>query len=142
MNFLFTLKFVKILLAAVVIFVSLDLLWLGLIAKNLYQEQLGYIARQKNGQISFVLSVGLLTQAIIALGLAVLVSMALQISPSLTTAILTGAFTGFVIYATYDLTSLSFIKDWPLLVTIIDIAWGTLQGSLAGIYLFYLWQWL
>ncbi len=142
MEFLLTLKFGKILAIAITIFIFLDLLWLGLIAKNLYQEQLGFIARQKNGQISFILSVGLLTQAIIALGLAVLISIALQLSPHLLTAVLTGAFTGFVIYATYDLTNLSFVAGWPLKVTVIDILWGTAQGSLAGFYLYYLWQWL
>ncbi len=142
MNFLLTLKFGKILLISIVIFIILDLIWLGFLAKNLYQEQLGFIARQKNGQISFILSVGLITQAIIALGLAVIISTTLQVSPSLVSAVLMGAFTGFVIYATYDLTSLSFVEGWPIKVTIIDILWGTTQGTLAGFYLYYLWQWL
>ena len=42
--------------------------------------------------------------------------------------LLMGAFTGFVLYCTYDLTNLSFVRDWPLKVTLIDIGWGTFQG--------------
>jgi uncharacterized membrane protein len=49
----------------------------------------------------------------------------------------TGAFVGFVIYVVYDFTNLSFVKGWPLWISIIDAAWGTMQGLLAGIYVYY-----
>lgn len=45
-----------------------------------------------------------------------------------------GALFGLIAYATYDLTNLATIKDWPLLVTIIDLVWGTvLGGSVSGL---------
>jgi len=40
-----------------------------------------------------------------------------------------GALLGLISYATYDLTNLATIKDWPLLVTIVDIIWGTVLGA-------------
>ena len=89
----------------------------------------------------FNLPVGLLVQVIISLGLTVIISIGLQLDPRLVTGLLLGAFTGFVLYCTYDLTNLSFVKDWPLKVTIIDIAWGTFQGFLAGGYVWYLSRW-
>lgn len=40
-------------------------------------------------------------------------------------ALVAGMFFGFVTYATYDLTNLATIKDWPILITLIDLAWGS-----------------
>lgn len=39
-------------------------------------------------------------------------------------ALLSGALFGLITYATYDLTNLATLKDWPLLVTVVDLAWG------------------
>jgi uncharacterized membrane protein len=48
-----------------------------------------------------------------------------------------GAFFGLVTYATYDLTNLATIKNWPLLVTVIDLTWGmALSGSVSTIVYF------
>jgi uncharacterized membrane protein len=44
-------------------------------------------------------------------------------------ALLFGAFFGLVTYATYDLTNLATTKDWPLLVTIVDLIWGTVLAA-------------
>ena len=40
-----------------------------------------------------------------------------------------GALFGLVTYATYDLTNLATLRDWPLLVTIVDLAWGTILAA-------------
>jgi uncharacterized membrane protein len=44
-------------------------------------------------------------------------------------ALLFGAFFGLVTYATYDLTNLATTKDWPLLVTVVDLIWGTVLAA-------------
>jgi uncharacterized membrane protein len=45
-----------------------------------------------------------------------------------------GALFGLITYATYDLTNLATVKDWPLLVTIVDLIWGmTLAASVSVI---------
>ncbi len=44
-------------------------------------------------------------------------------------ALFTGAFFGFITYATYDLTNLATVKNWPLTVTIVDLLWGTILGA-------------
>ena len=54
--------------------------------------------------------------------------------------VLLGGFIGCVMYCTFDLTNLSFIKGWPVGVTLIDIAWGTAQGAMAGGYVSALWK--
>lgn len=138
MNFLFTVNFVKVLFLSIVIFIVLDFLWLAIIARKLYFDQLSYLANVANGKIEFWLPVGILVQAIIAAGLTVFISISLQLQGDLLTSIITGAFLGFVLYCTYDLTNLSFVKGYKVFISIIDIAWGTAQGIFAGIYVYYL----
>ena len=52
-----------------------------------------------------------------------------------------GAFFGLIAYATYDLTNLATLRDWPVLVTVVDITWGTVLGTLVsgGSYLIGTW---
>jgi uncharacterized membrane protein len=53
---------------------------------------------------------------------------------SLTYAIGAGAFLGFLCYATYDLTNLATLKNWPLTITVIDLIWGSvLSASVSAI---------
>lgn len=138
MNYFFSAAFVKISLISAVIFVILDLLWLALIANKIYFSSLGYLAEIKDGKIVFNLKAGLSIQVIIAMGLAFFISMALQINNTLLTSMTVGAVSGFILYATYDLTNLSFIKGYTLYITVIDIAWGTAQGFFAGVYVYFL----
>ena len=141
MEFLFTWKMLKVAATSALIFVALDILWIGFLAAGMYADQLGYLSKLEDGKVVFNLPVGLGVQVIISLGLTVIISLGLQLDPRPVVGLLLGAFTGFVLYCTYDLTNLSFVRDWPLKVTIIDIAWGTLQGLLAGGYVWWLSRW-
>lgn len=138
MNYFFSAAFIKISLVSTVIFVILDLLWLALIANKIYFNSLGYLADIKDGKIVFNLKAGLTIQVIIAAGLVFFISMALQLNNTLMTSMTAGAVSGFILYATYDMTNLSFIKGYTLYITIIDMAWGTAQGFFAGIYVYFL----
>ena len=142
MHYFISAPFLKTAAISVVIFILLDLIWLAGIARTLYFRHLGYLAEIQGGRIVFNLPVGLLVQAIIGFGLAFFVSLALQVQDGLATAIGVGALAGFVLYCTYDLTNLSFIKDYSVAITLIDIAWGTAQGFFAGIYVYFLSRWL
>lgn len=136
MQFLFSATFLKILAVSIPVFIVLDLIWLAAAARGLYFKQLSFLAEVQGGRIVFNLPVGLLVQAIIAAGLTVFISLGLLVQDSLGTAIGIGAFAGFVLYCTYDLTNLSYIKGYPLLISLVDIGWGTFQGFLAGCYVF------
>ena len=138
MNYFFSAAFFKVAGISVVIFILLDMLWLGVIARGLYFRQMSYLASIENGRIVFNLPVGIIAQVIIALGLAVFISLAIMVDNCLVSAVGTGAFAGFVLYCTYDLTNLSFIKGYPVFISVVDIAWGTVQGFLAGFYVYYL----
>lgn len=138
MQYFISARFLKVAGISIVVFVALDLIWLSVVARKIYFDSMGYLADISNGRIVFNLPVGLSVQIIIALGLAVFVSLGLLVQNSLGCAIVMGAFSGFVLYCTYDLTNLSFVKDYPVAITIIDIAWGTTQGLFSGVYVFYL----
>ncbi len=138
MNYFFSAAFFKIAGISIVIFILLDMLWLAVIARRLYFSQMSYLASIQNGRIVFSLPAGILAQVIIALGMTVFVSLAIMVENRLAAAVCTGAFAGFVLYCTYDLTNLSFVKGYPVFITVVDIAWGTAQGLFAGVYVFYL----
>ncbi len=116
-------------LVAFLTFLAIDGLWLTVVAKDFYAKHLGFIMTKTPN-----LTAALLFYVIYIFTMVVLIiSPALQ-KGSLMTAILTGALFGLCAYATYDLTNLATLKDWPLLVTIVDLIWGTvLSASVAGI---------
>jgi uncharacterized membrane protein len=116
--------FIKLFLVALPVFVVIDMIWLVLVAKNFYQEHIGFLMRPDINWIA----------AIIFYLLFILGLITFVISPALdkhswTHALLFGAFFGLITYATYDLTNLATIKDWPLIVTIVDLIWGTVLAS-------------
>lgn len=121
--------FIKQYLISFLIFLGIDGVWLTVIAKNFYAKHLGYLmAKNPNlmaAGIFYLLNiVGILVFA---------VNPALQ-KNSLLQAVLYGALYGLCTYATYDLTNLATIKDWPLIVTLVDLVWGVvLSATVAGL---------
>ncbi len=118
------LQYLYVYLVTVPIFFAIDMLWLGFVAKNVYREYLGYLLRDPINWTAaftfyFIFIGGLLYFAIIP---------ALK-EGSLMNAALYGALFGFFTYATYDLTNLATVKDWPLTISLIDMAWGTVLSA-------------
>ncbi len=105
---------------AVVTFLALDSVWLGLVAPKFYKKHIGTLMAEK---ANFV-AAGLFYALFIA-GLVFFVIEPAVKANSLTVALSRGAFFGLVTYATFDLTSQAVIKDWPWLVTGVDLLWGT-----------------
>lgn len=110
--------FLKVFSVAAVTFLVLDFAWLLLIARKMYQEQLGNLLGATKiipASIFYLLYlVGLLFFVVYP---------ALE-KNSLMYALLAGALLGLLCYATYDLTNLATIKGWPALITVIDLIWG------------------
>lgn len=139
MEFLQSAKFLKVSLTSAVLFILLDFLWLAVIASAWYRQTLGYLAElDQQGKILFNIPMGLIAQVVISLALSAVIMLALQLDNRLSVAMAWGAFIGLALYATYDFTNLSFVKGWPLWISLLDVAWGTLQGFLAGTYVYYL----
>lgn len=120
-----------------VVFFAIDLIWLGVIAKNLYAKHLGYLMAPSVNWIAAVLF-----YLLFILGLLVFVIEPGLIKQNLTELILTAALFGLVTYATYDLTNLATLKDWPLIITIIDLAWGMSLSVLVSTISYFILLWI
>ncbi|HEX8610676.1 MAG TPA: DUF2177 family protein [Telluria sp.] len=106
--------------------VLLDVLWLGVIAKDLYASGIGHLmaAEPRFGPaIAFYL--------IYALGLMVFALAPHAPRRTLRATLAAAALFGTVAYATYDLSNLATLRDWPLGVALIDIAWGCVASTLS-----------
>ena len=116
-----------------IVFLIVDLLWLGLIAKDLYQKYLGKLL---SDQVNWIAAV--IFYLIYILGISIFAIYPSINKNSALSAVLLGALFGFFTYATYDLTNLATLKGWPITIVFIDIAWGivlTAVVSLAGFYI-------
>jgi uncharacterized membrane protein len=116
--------FVKLYFIALPVFLAIDMLWIGLVAKKFYVAQIGFLMRT---DVNWVAAILFYLLFIIGLVLFV-IAPALEKS-SWTHAILFGALFGLIAYSTYDLTNLATIKNWPPLVTIVDLIWGTVLAA-------------
>ena len=110
------------------IFLVIDLVWLTVIARKLYADKLGYLMAPKAN-----LAAALLFYAIFIVGLMVFVLNPALLAGSWQKALGLGLFFGLVTYATYDLTNLATIKDWPILITVIDLLWGSVVSGATAI---------
>lgn len=122
-------NYIKLYLISIAVFFLIDMVWLGLIAKNLYAAQIGHLMSPKVNWVA-----ALVFYAMFIAGLVFFVVEPAVAKGSLQYALLAGAFFGLICYATYDLTNLATLKDWPVTVTLIDLAWGTfLNGAVSGV---------
>lgn len=120
-----------------VIFLALDFVWLTRIAQPFYFSRLGHLLRERPR-----IGVAAAFYAVYVLGI-----MIFALSPALRTgsseqALLYGALFGFFAYATYNITNLATLKDWPQSVTFVDIAWGTTLTGLSAFIGFVGTQWV
>jgi len=129
---------IKQFLVAMGSFLLIDGIWLTTVAKNFYAKNLGYLM-SKNPNL---VAAGIFYVIYVITLVVLVISPALQ-KGSLLSAVLTGALFGLCAYATYDLTNLATIKDWPLLVTVVDLIWGAfVSGAVSGISYLILSRWL
>ncbi|MDX1674322.1 MAG: DUF2177 family protein [Longimicrobiales bacterium] len=108
------------------VFFAIDLVWLGLVARDLYQRFLGHLL----GDVQWGAAVVFYLLFIVGIFIFAIVPAVERGSP--THALLMGGLFGFFTYATYDLTNLATLEGWPLGIVFIDIAWGVvLTGVVA-----------
>ncbi|MBI3219120.1 MAG: DUF2177 family protein [Bacteroidetes bacterium] len=120
-----------------IVFFAIDMVWLGVLAKNLYRKYLfGLLADQVNW------SAAIIFYLLFIVGIFVFVIQPAVEKNSLVTALWLGAFFGIITYATYDLTNLATLKNWPLPIVFIDIAWGAVLTSLVSMAGYGIHKWI
>ena len=126
--------FLKLYFATLLAFFAIDMVWLGLVARSFYYDQLGFLLKPNTNWVA-----AMIFYLLFILGILVFVVLPGLKENSLKATIQRAALFGLVTYATYDLTNLATVKDWPLAITLVDLAWGTVLtiavssiGFLAG----------
>lgn len=111
---------IKTYLIAFLVFLVIDLLWLGVIAKGFYFRHLEpFFAEKINWPAAFIFYI------LFVAGILIFAVMPAVEKQSLQRAVVYGALFGFFTYATYDLTNLATLRSWPIIIVIVDILWGT-----------------
>lgn len=116
--------FAKLFLIALPVFFAIDMVWLAVVAKNFYQEQIGFLMKPDINWLAAIIF-----YLLFITGLIIFVITPAMVKQSWVHALLYGALFGLITYATYDLTNLATVKDWPLLVTAVDLVWGSVLAA-------------
>lgn len=124
---------IKLYAIALPVFFVIDMLWLGIIAKDFYRQQIGGLMKTDINWLAAILF-----YLLFILGLVIFV-----VEPAVTkgewkSALLYGALFGLVCYATYDLTNLAVAKHWPLLVTVVDLVWGACLAAIVSLTTYFI----
>ena len=114
--------------AATLVLFILDAIWLGFISRDFYQTHLGSMLADP-----FKIHVAAIFYLTYTIGVVVF-----AVNPSLAAdkwqvALCYGALFGFLAYGTYDFTNLATLKNWPAIVTIVDVAWGTILTAITSV---------
>ncbi len=123
----------KLYLIALPVFFAIDMFWLGVVAKNFYKQQIGFLMTPNVNWTAAIIF-----YLIFIAGLVLFVVSPALAKSSIQHAIVFGALFGFITYATYDLTNLATLKDWPLTLTIVDLIWGSVLASSVSTITYYI----
>ena len=110
-----------------VVFLALDAVWLLTMYERLYRPAIGHLLRD-----GFAIAPAAAFYALYILGVVVFAVLPGQASGRTSVAAARGALFGLIAYATYDLTNQATLRDWPWVLTLADLAWGTFASAVAG----------
>ena len=119
--------YIKAYAATAAVFLLLDAIWLGLVARSFYFDQLGHLMREKIGYAAaggFYLAY--------AAGIVFFAVAPALAQESWTRAVINGALLGLIAYGTYDMTNIATLRDWPIAMSVVDMCWGALLTGTAA----------
>ena len=129
--------YLKLYALAIPVFFIIDMIWLGVVAKGFYRRNLHFVLSEEVYWTAAVIFYLVYVAGIVFFAVRPAAS-----AGSIPQAALLGALYGFFTYATYDLTNMATIKDWPLVVVIVDIMWGVSLCSLVAVAATAMYLWL
>jgi uncharacterized membrane protein len=123
--------FLKLYFVCLIVFFMIDLCWLGIIAKDLYKEQIGFLM---SSEVRW--GPAILFYCLFIAGLVFFAILPGFHKENWVSVLTYGGFFGLVCYATYDLTNLATLKGWPVKIVVIDLIWGTLISAITSLITF------
>jgi len=130
-------NYLKLYLVTTIAFFAIDMVWLGLVARTFYRKYLGFLMAPSPNWLAAIIF-----YLLFIVGILVFVVLPGLEDNSFKTTLLRAALFGLITYATYDLTNLATVKDWPVLITVVDMAWGTVLSVAVSSISFWLGKWL
>ena len=130
-------QFLKLFLLTAIVFFAIDLVWIGVVASRFYERQIGSLLAP---QVRWIPAV--LFYLIYITGLLVFAVMPGLAAGSQVRTVVLGAFLGFTAYATFDLTCLALFKDFPVIVVVVDLIWGTCLSAVVTAAGYSIGRWL
>ena len=111
----------------IVLMLVVDVIWLSVIAKPIYQQGIGHLMAAKPN-----LLFATLFYLVYVFGLLRFAIKPTRAWAGVKQTFFAGASVGLLVYASYDLTNLALLKDWPLDLALMDVAWGTLLSGITA----------
>jgi uncharacterized membrane protein len=130
-------KLVYLYLLTLPLFFGIDMLWIGIMAKDFYRNNLGHLLRP---DINW--AAALIFYLLYIVGILIFATLPALEKQSLRQAVVLGALFGFFAYTTYDLSNLATLKDWPVNVVFVDILWGMFVTASVAAASFFIGRWL
>lgn len=130
-------KLVYLYLLTLPVFFAIDMLWIGVLAKGFYRNNLGHLLRP---DINW--TAALIFYLLYIVGILIFATLPALAKQSLHQAVVLGALFGFFAYATYDLSNLATLKDWPVNIVFVDILWGTVLTASVAAASFFIGKWI
>jgi len=115
-------------IAALLVFVLVDMVWLGIMVSRLYRPAIGDLLLT-----GVNMPPAILFYLVYPVGLVIFAIVPAIKGGNITMALLWGALFGFFTYGTYDLTNQATLRVWSTTLTIADMAWGSVLGGISAV---------
>ncbi|MDD8015824.1 MAG: DUF2177 family protein [Acidobacteriota bacterium] len=119
-----TRRYLFLYLITLAVFFLIDMAWLGIVAKDFYRRHIGWMLDPKVKWPAAVVFYLLFIAGLLVFAVRPGIEAGAPVK-----ALALGALLGLVCYAAYDLTNQALVKGWPLVVTVVDLVWGTVLGG-------------
>lgn len=133
---------IKLYTLTVVLFLALDLTYLGIIMAGFYKSELGALARRSGDALSPVWWAAFVVYVLIPLGIVLFALPRVDGERWLPSALSWGFVYGVVLYGVYDFTNYATLERWPLRLTFADILWGGVLCSLVTGFASFVDRWM
>lgn len=120
-------QFVVAYAVTAIVFLAIDLVWLGLVARDYYRVQMAHLIAP-----DFAALPAIAFYVLYIFGVTYFATSTALRSGMWQDAIIPAALFGLVAYATYDLTNWAVLRDWPARLALVDMAWGMALTTFAS----------
>lgn len=121
-------KYIVVYAISALAMLCIDMVWLGVVAKSYYRGKIGHLMA---AEVNF--PAGMIFYLLFPIGIMYFSHATWAVNSPWFATFATGALFGFFAYATYDLTNLSTLRGWPVLLSMIDVGWGTLISGVVAV---------